>query len=239
MIAPAVRSDAVSRVGRPGPGGILLTCEHASNRVPAPWRPRPADRRLLATHWGFDIGAAAVTRELARRLPAVAVMSRFSRLLLDPNRAPDDPTLVLTHTDDGAPSFNRSVDRAARIMRFHDPFHAEVDAAVRRHRPRLLVSIHTFTPSFRDQRRPMEAGVLFDRHDELAGRLVAALAKGGLATRANEPYSGKDGLIYSAARHGAAHDVPYLEIELRQDLVASRRGARDVAARVRRALGAL
>ncbi len=220
--------DAIERTGRPGP--VLYTCEHASNRVPRPFRPRPADRRLLAQHWGYDIGAANVTRSLARRGPGIAVLSRWSRLLLDPNRAPDDPTAVLRDTHDGAPRFNRVVDLPARVARFHAPFHAAVDAALAAHRPRWIWSIHSFTPTFAGVARPMEAGVLFDAHDDVCARLCDAMNRRGLKTELNAPYSGKAGLIYSANRHGQRHDLPYLEIEVRQDLIASARAAERVAA---------
>lgn len=237
-------SSETLRAPTPAPGARaprLYTCEHASNRVPRPFRPRPADRRLLAMHWGYDIGAANVTRALVRRDPGSwGVLSRFSRLLIDPNRDPADPTAVLARTDDGAPSFNASLTDAhvaRRVERFHAPFHAAIADAMAIG-PRILVSIHSFTPVFRGAARPMHAGVLFDRHDDLADRLVHALRAEGLVTEPNAPYSGKDGLIYSAARHGDAAGVPYLEIELRQDLIASGRAARAMAQRVGRALDA-
>lgn len=232
-----LRTDAAVRLGSGAAGGILFTCEHASNRVPAPWRPRPADRRLLAMHWGYDIGAAAVTRELTRRLGGTAILANFSRLLIDPNRAPDDPTAVLTRCDDGAPTFNRTVDLAARVARFHVPFHDTLARHVRTARPRFLFSVHSYTPRFRGVERRMEAGVLFDRHDDLADRLVGTLRAQGFRAEPNEPYSGKAGLIYSANRHGEG--LPYLELELRQDLIADERRARAVAARVATALAAL
>lgn len=233
-------TDSSETIGAisPAPGFRLYTCEHASNRVPAPFRPRPADRRLLGMHWGYDLGAANVTRALVRSTPgSQAVLSRFSRLLIDPNRDPFDPTAVLVTCDDGTPSFNRAASLAERVARFHVPFHEALEAAARL-RPRVLVSIHSFTPVFRGDRRAVEAGVLFDAHDDLALRLVATLQAEGLRTEPNEPYSGKAGLIYSAARHGMVADCPYLEIELRQDLIASARAARAMARRVGRALDA-
>jgi predicted N-formylglutamate amidohydrolase len=230
-----VRHDAYEIAGTPSPGGVLFTCEHASNRVPAPWRLRPSDRALLATHWGYDIGARALTLELARLSRGAAALSRFSRLLIDPNRHPDDPTAVLPETDDGAPTFNRRPDVKHRAERFHAPFHHAVDRLVAR-RPRFLCSVHSFTPRFRGNARAMEAGVLFDQHDDLAEALLRALREAGVRAEANAPYSGKDGLIYSANRHGTTHAVPYLEIEVRQDLIASDRAARGVARKVWRAI---
>lgn len=233
-----MRHDAYERIGTLRSGGLAFTCEHASNRVPRPWRPRPSDRALLAMHWGYDIGAATVTRDLVRRSRGWGMLSRYSRLLCDPNRAPDDATLVLRHTDEGSPTFNRVPDPEARVERFHAPFHGALDEAMRMAPPRLLVSVHSFTPVFRGNARTMEAGVLFDQHDAIAARLVRTMNDAGLRTEPNAPYSGKDGLIYSANRHGTTHGVPYLEIELRQDLLASREGALRVAGRVWKALGA-
>ncbi len=231
-----MRDDAYEILGPPDSGRLLFTCEHASNRVPRPWRLRPEDRRLLATHWGYDIGARSLTLELARLACATAVLSRFSRLVIDPNRDPGDPTAVLDRCDDGAPTFNRRADLGQRVARFHTPFHAALDRTVATRRPRFICSIHSFTPVFRSHRRPMEAGVLFDRHDDVADSLLHALRAEGLNTEANQPYSGKDGLIYSAARHGMQHGIPYLEIEVRQDLLRSGRHARAVARRVWAAL---
>lgn len=245
MSAPpfrAARQDAFETLGHATPGRVLYTCEHASNRVPTPWRPRAHDRILLSWHWGYDIGAAAVTRELVRLGRGAGVLSRFSRLLVDPNRAPDDPTAILAATTDGDLTFNRHLtpERAlARVERFHLPFHAAIDGAVQAVRPRWIVSIHSFTPWYRGQRRTLDAGVLFDRYDDVALALVEAMRAQGLVTEANEPYSGKAGLIYSANRHGTRHDVPYVELELRQDLIAAERSARRVAQRVFHALTAV
>lgn len=230
-------TDAVEVIGRAQAGGLLFTCEHASNRVPAPWRPRPADRRLLRDHWGYDIGARMLTHRLVHHAGTGAVLSRFSRLLIDPNRDPADPTLVLRHCgDEGSPSFNRAPDLQERIARFHTPFHAAVDAMIRTEKPRLLLSIHSFTPVYRGQVRQMEAGVLFDKYDDLALRWVDALRAEGLVTEANAPYSGKDGLIFSAAQHGANHDLPYLELEVRQDLIRSARQVQALGKKVWRAV---
>lgn len=191
---------------------------------------------LLSTHWGYDIGARTLSVELARLAEGSAALSRFSRLLVDPNRAPDDPTAILRECDDGAPSFNRKPDVAGRVARFHEPFHRTVDGVLTRARPRFLCSVHSFTPVFRGGKRPMEVGVLFDRHDDLADRLLRTLHDAGLHAVANAPYSGKDGLIYSAQRHGTRHDVPYLELEVRQDLIHSDKKARRVARKLWTAL---
>lgn len=221
---------------------IVFSCEHAGAAVPAPWRPRPSDRRLLADHWGYDIGARDLCRSLARRSGGAAVAGRTSRLLCDLNRAPDDPTLVLQDCGgEGAPTFNRRLppeEIARRVERLHRPFHAALDRAIAEHRPAWLISVHSFTPVWRGAARRVEAGVLFDRYDDAALAWVEALRAEGFCAEPNEPYSGKAGLIYSPARHGQQHGVPYLELEIRQDLIRSRRRAEGVAARVWRAMRA-
>lgn len=232
-----MRHDAFETLGRPHPGCIVYTCEHASNRVPAPLHPTPSDRALLRTHWGYDIGSAWLTRRLAHG--DVAVLSRASRLVLDANRHPADPTLALSCTHDGPVSFNQSISDSAldaRIQRFHVPLHDEISRVMTVARPRLLVSVHTFTPVWQGNLRDLEAGILFDTCDKEAGEIIRALRADGWKVEANEPYSGKAGLIYSAARHGNAAGVPYFEIEVRQDLVATRLLAEVAAERIRDAM---
>lgn len=237
----AVRTDAVEITGRPRSGCILYTCEHASRRVPRPLRTTALDRQLLAMHWGYDIGAAWLTRELVRLGRDAGVLARASRLVADLNRNPLEETYILRDTHEGVVSFNTAVDEAEharRTARFFTPFHEAVRDRLALTRPRLLFSIHSYTPVWRGQPRTVEAGVLFDQHDEAALRLVEGLRAEGLRAEPNEPYSGKVGLIYSAALHGQAAGVPYLELEVRQDLIATRPLAVAMAARVRRALTA-
>ena len=221
---------------------ILFSCEHAGAAVPAKWRLRAADRRLLSQHWGYDIGARSLAVSLARRSHGAAVVGRWSRLVCDLNRAPDDPTLILEDCGgEGAPTFNRAVteaDRADRVRRYYEPWHAELDAAMAKYQPSWLISIHSFTPIWRGQARRVEAGVLFDQDEAAAMGWVAALAAEGFVAAPNEPYSGMAGLIYSPARHGRRHGVRYLELEIRQDLISSERKAEAVAARVWRSMRA-
>ena len=229
--------------GEPGAGGpFVLSCEHATHELPE-WEPAPGDRPFLAAHWGWDIGAADLTRALCRLTGSCAVLARFSRLVCDPNREPAEPSFVVAEIDGAPLELNRGVDAAERQRRrerYFDPYHAAIDRTLRARRARggefRLCAIHSFTPVWLGQRRPMEIGVLFDAHDEHAWRLEGALAAEGFEVALNAPYSGKDGLIYSARRHGRAHGLVYLELEVRQDLIDSRAKAEAVAERVARAL---
>jgi predicted N-formylglutamate amidohydrolase len=220
----------------------VFTCEHASNALPE-WEPAEPDRALLADHWGWDVGAADLTRALARLTGSCAVLSRFSRLVCDPNRHPDEASFVVEAIDGEPVSFNQGMDAAERRRRrerYFDPYHDAIDRSVRARRalgtPVRLCAVHSFTPVFLGRARPMEVGVLFDAHDLHAWRLEGALADQGFETALNAPYSGFDGLVYSAQRHGRAHDLVYLELEVRQDLVDTREKAEAVARRIACAL---
>lgn len=222
-----------------GAGPLVLTCEHASEDLPPPLRATAQDRAFLRRHWGVDIGAAAVTRALSAALDAPAVLGVASRLVLDLNRAPGDPTLALRSVEGVRLGFNRGVDGPAmtqRMKTIHAPYHAAVSRTLADRRARggpvLLFSVHSFTPDYMGSIREVEMGVLFDTHEDLARRLGADLAAMGWDTRLNQPWSGLDGLIYAANRHGQAQGVPYLELEIRQDLIADDADAEQVAARL-------
>lgn len=235
--------QAYELAGDPGAGGpFLFTCEHATNELPE-WQPDAGERAILAEHWGWDIGAAELTRALAGLTRSPAVLSRFSRLVCDPNRDPAEPGFVVERVEGRNLAWNRGVDdaeRRRRRERYFDPYHDAIDRALRARRGApgevRLCAVHSFTPVYLGEVRPMEVGVLFDAHDEHAWRLEGALAAQGFAAALNAPYSGKDGLIYSARRHGRAHGLVYLELEVRQDLIDSPEKARAVAQRIARAL---
>lgn len=211
-------------------GGYLLLCDHASNRVPKDYDlglPAAEMRRHIA----YDPGAEAVTLALAVRLEAPAVLSTFSRLLVDANRGEDDPTLIMRLSDGAVVPGNARVDaeeRARRISRFHAPYHAAISEAIeeamRAGFPPALISIHSFTPVWRGKQRPWHAGVLWDKDPRLASPLIDALAAdSGLIVGDNEPYAGalaNDTMYRHATRRGLAHAL----IEIRQDLIADAPG---------------
>jgi predicted N-formylglutamate amidohydrolase len=200
---------------------LFLSCEHASERLPAPFVWPPGDQRLVGTHWAFDLGARELTLELAEALNTGAVLSRFTRLLADPNR-PEDHGDLFREVADGEPVlFNRAIspsERALRIERYHRPYHAALDAELGRTSAPLLLAIHTFTPLYEGRVRTVELGVLFDREERAAEALGAVLSAELPGVAYNEPWSGKAGLMYSCERHAEKHGRVALELEVRQDL---------------------
>lgn len=228
---------------RPGP--FLFTCEHASSALPLGIKTTKSDETRLAEHWGWDIGALGVTEKLVELLGGQAVAATFSRLWIDLNRDTGSESLIVGGVEGESLSFNESVagqDRADRIHSYFEPYHEAV-AQLGRERctlqaPLEILSIHSFTQHYRGQTRDMEVGVLFNEYDDGAALLGDALSAEGFRVALNAPYSGKppQRLIYAAQRHGEALDVPYLELEIRQDLIDSPARAERVGAQVARAL---
>ncbi len=206
-----------------GDGPVVLTCEHASVAMPAPWVWPVADRWLVGTHWSYDPGAADLTRRLAEIAGWPAVMSRFSRLLVDPNRPLHDPTLFRAQAEGRVIHLNAGVspaDRERRIERFWAPYHEVADRVVGGSAAEVVCGVHSFTPVYEGHRREVEVGVLFNDDEDLARRVATPLLDAGYHVRLNEPWSGRDGLIYGPERHARAHGRLALEIEVRQDLAA-------------------
>ena len=218
--------------------GLIFLCDHASNRLPEEYGTLGLDIALMATHIASDIGAAAVTRALAARFGAPAVLARWSRLLIDLNRGEDDPTLVMKLSDGSIIPGNRVVggdELADRIARFHAPYHAriaeEIDAQTGRGAVPVLISMHSFTPLWKRFARPWEVGVLWDRDARLARPLIDTLTRAGFRVGDNEPYSGEleNDCLY---RHGTMNGLPHVLIEIRQDLIADAASATAFADRL-------
>lgn len=208
--------------------GVVVTCEHASERVPEAFAAATgfawpeADRWLRGTHWAFDLGAEAIAIEYAAAVRARLVTARFSRLLIDPNRPTTSDTLFRDVAEGRSITMNTHLPehvRRARIEALYEPFHAAVDRAVgASERADVVFAVHTFTHEYEGQRRLLEVGVLFDREEELAHRMIEALRAAGFDVAPNEPWSGKAGLIHVAQTHGDRHGKRALELEVRQDL---------------------
>ncbi|MFN3868961.1 MAG: N-formylglutamate amidohydrolase [Hyphomicrobiaceae bacterium] len=221
--------------------GLILLCDHAENRIPDGYGTLGLPASELSRHIAYDIGAAGVVENLARLLDVPAVLTRFSRLLIDPNRGLDDPTLIMRLSDGAIIPGNRTLtadERAKRVATWYAPYHTAVDRLIDEaqvHHPHpALLSIHSFTEVWRGTVRPWQAGVLWDADDRLAGPLIGALvAEGDLLVGDNEPYSGKlqGDCMW---QHGTQRGLPHAIIEVRQDLIRSVEGQQAWAERIAR-----
>jgi predicted N-formylglutamate amidohydrolase len=238
--------DAFSLIKGDPACGWLILCDHAENTLPERYGSLGLPASELSRHIGYDIGAKGVSERLASQLGAPAVMSAFSRLLIDPNRGEDDPTLVMRLSDGSVVPGNAKVDRAEidyRLDRFYRPYDRAVREVIQlglaAGYPPALISIHSFTDNWRGAVRPWHAGILWDRDRRLAAPIIEGLSRDpGLVVGDNEPYTGQ--LAGDTMnRHGTGRGLAHALIEIRQDLIADEAGMAEWAGRLADLIGGL
>ena len=206
---------------------FLLICDHASNAIPEDFAQLGLQEHELERHVAWDIGAAKVTRHLSESMGRTAILSGFSRLLIDPNRGLDDPTLIMKLSDGNIIPGNLDVDRhnnapawQERVDKFYMPYHLAIASTLENlindGQVPIILSVHSFTPNFRGVKRPWSAAVLWDKDERLAKHLFGSLSKSEKLIGNNQPYSGrlKNDCLF---RHGTEKGLPHALIELRQD----------------------
>jgi predicted N-formylglutamate amidohydrolase len=208
-----------------GSADVLILCDHASNAVP-PDIDLGIDPALLNKHIAVDIGAAAVSETLAVYLDAPTILATVSRLVIDLNREPDRLGLIPHSSDGHAIPGNDDADRAVRIARFHAPYHRLIAQTIRAKPPKLIVSVHSFTPQLEQHDgadRPWEIGILYNRDARAARIGIELFEAAGVVTGDNQPYSGRI-LNATMNRHAEGNGIPYLGVEIRNDLISDPAG---------------
>ncbi len=242
-----LRSDAAPETGagawksfdiaRGAPGThLLIVCDHATNLVPLGYGMLGLDEIQLSRHIGYDIGALAVAREFGRMLKATVISSRYSRLLIDPNRGEDDPTLIMQLSDGAIVPGNAvlsGAEREGRIASYYRPYHAaigaELDAMIARGLVPAVLSIHSFTEAWRGVPRKWHAAVLWDKDPRLPVPMLHELrTRTSLEIGDNEPYAGhlRNDSIY---RHATLRGLPNALVEIRQDQIREEKGQHEWA----------
>ncbi|MBI0026690.1 N-formylglutamate amidohydrolase [Bartonella sp. M0187] len=212
--------------------GLVLICDHASNALPDEYGSLGLQSSELFRHIAYDIGAEMLTKELAKRLEVPAVVSHFSRLLIDPNRGEDDPTLIMQLSDGSVIPDNypmSETERQRRIENYYKPYDLAVGRLIAgveeaSGKSPFVVSVHSFTPVWHGQARPWHIGLLWDSDRRTFDPLFTALNEiAGLEVGDNEPYDGalKGDTMY---RHCTTKGIAHILIEVRQDLIADEEG---------------
>ncbi|EFL88819.1 N-formylglutamate amidohydrolase [Ahrensia sp. R2A130] len=219
--------------------GMILLCDHARNGLPAEYGTLGLDPVQFERHIAYDPGAEMITERLAERLGCPAVLSTFSRLLIDPNRGLDDPTLVMRLSDGAIIPQNHPIDAAEiqhRIDSYYTPYHAlierTIDTAIATGRPPMIFSIHTFTPFWKGQARPWHGAILWDADSRLARPMIDGLqGNSDLMIGDNQPYDGgmANDTLY---RHATSRGLADALVEVRQDLCSHEAGAQEWADRL-------
>jgi predicted N-formylglutamate amidohydrolase len=227
-----------------GRAPLLLTCDHASAAIPGALDGLGLPLGAVREHIGWDIGAAAVTRLLAAALDAPALLSGYSRLVIDCNRDPDDPSSIPAVSDGVAVPGNRDLSAEARRSRlatcfapYHAAIAARLDAFLAAGVVPAFVAVHSFTPLMMGIARPWHVGILWDRDPRIPVPLLDALrADPSIVVGDNQPYSAREPTGFAVPHHAVGRGLPHVALELRQDLIAGDAGAGAWAARLARAL---
>ncbi|WP_209835259.1 N-formylglutamate amidohydrolase [Ruegeria sp. HKCCE3926] len=223
--------------GADRPSRWLITCDHATNTVPPDVNGGDLGlpREDMERHIAYDVGAYEVSKHLGEILNAPVIAANFSRLVIDPNRGEDDPTLLMKLYDGSIIPGNRHADddeRERRLNMCYRPYHeALAQMAALPHA--VIVSMHSFTRQLRGREpRPWHIGVLHTSDERFSGPLIERLqAEEDLCVGVNEPYTG---VLPGDAidKHCTAFGRPNALIELRNDLIADHTGQREWAERL-------
>jgi predicted N-formylglutamate amidohydrolase len=233
------------RILRPfGASDLLLAADHAGRAIPRALGTLGLDEVERGRHIAWDIGIAAVTKQLAALLDATAILQTYSRLVIDCNRALHHPTSIPPLSEITVIPGNEGLtqaERDARRQAIFDPYHAAlaelIDRRVATERRTVLVAMHSFTPVFKSVARRIEIGVLFHHETPWSRTMLELLrAEGDLTVGANEPYAITDDSDYTVPVHGEARGLDHVEIEIRQDLIGDAAGQTAWAKRMARVL---
>jgi predicted N-formylglutamate amidohydrolase len=225
-----------------GRSRFLLTADHAGRVIPRALHALGLGEAEISRHIGWDIGIAGVTSRLAAALDAVCVMQTYSRLVIDCNRQPSVPSAFPEVSEATAVPGNQGLDEAAKRLRqaeIFDPYHGEIARLIERRGADapVYVAMHSFTPVYLGGWRPMDVAVLYNRAPRLSRALAALLrAEGDLVVAENEPYRVTDETDYGVPVHAERRGLDYVEIEIRQDLIADEAGQAAWAGRLARLL---
>jgi predicted N-formylglutamate amidohydrolase len=228
-----------------GKSPVLLVADHASPYFPAALNQLGLADWVLDSHVAWDIGSDKLAQFLADQLDAQAVLAGFSRLIVDPNRKLEDPSAFVEISDGQAIPGNIDLDeeqKALRIQSFFKPYHDQITARLKRFSDSgivpAMISVHTCTPVFDRVVRPWHIGIMWDKDPRIPLPLIQRLERmDGICIGDNEPYSGRHPHDFTIDYHAEPAGLPHVGIEVRQDLVKSKEGAREWAGILAEALG--
>jgi predicted N-formylglutamate amidohydrolase len=244
MLLAADEPSPVRVLREDGRSALFLTADHAGRAIPRGLGRLGLADSELERHIAWDIGIAGVTERLSSALDATAVLQTYSRLVIDCNRNPAVPSSIPEISEATRIPGNLELtpgQRQARREAIFAPYHARIrsllDARQAARRHTVYVAMHSFTPVFKGESRAMQVGVLYNRDARLACIMLDLLrAEPDLVVGDNAPYAVSDVTDYGVPEHAERRGLPHVEIEIRQDLIATATGQTAWAARFERLL---
>lgn len=221
---------------------FFLVSDHAGRMVPAALGNMGLSAAEWERHIAYDIGIREVGEQLREKLGCVLIEQVYSRLVIDCNRAAGHLTSIPSVSDEIIIPANADLSATAKQEREEGvlhPYHREIERHLeaRDIDGTIFVSLHSFTPEMKGQKRPWDIGLLHD-HDSVSAHILRRLLEqeGTLCIGDNEPYILNAQNEYTVPYHAAKRGLAALEIEIRQDLIQSEEGQREWAERLARLL---
>lgn len=209
---------------------LLFICDHASNNIPKSYKNLGLNKKDIESHIGWDIGAKAITLNLAKKLESSCFLSNFSRLIVDPNRKINDFDLIPKRSFGKKIPLNENIsfdERFLRIKKYYDIYHENLKKIIKRKisdgYKLKLISIHSFTKSSENFDRPNEIGLLWNKDISLMLPLKKKLLEKKISVGCNKPYSG---FFYNHTLDYQSQEnkIKNLSIEIRNDLICDKKG---------------
>jgi len=230
-----------------GKSPVLIVADHASPFFPAAMNQLGLADWVLERHVAWDIGSDKLAQYLADELDAQAVLAGFSRLIVDPNRKPEDPSAFIETSDGIAIPGNIDLAREQKNLRmqsFFNPYHDKISSRLERFSENgivpVMIAVHTCSPVFDRIVRPWHVGIMWDKDPRIPLPLIRRLEEmEGICVGDNEPYSGRHPNDFTIDHHAEPPGLPHVGIEVRQDLVKDEDGAREWAGILARALAGI
>ena len=223
-----------------GSSPFVFICDHAGKRIPRVLGDLGVASAELDRHIAWDIGAAAVGSHLSELLDAFFIRQIYSRLVIDCNRPLDAAGSIVARSEATDIPGNAAIDEAARQARARDIFHPyhdriaqELNRRRRESKPAILISVHSFTPSYLGVARPWHIGMLYGNDARVAKHLLAQIREQGQWNVGdNEPYAVTAATDFAIPIHGEARGLPHVGLEIRQDFITDETGQREWAERI-------
>tara|TARA_B100000902_G_scaffold386947_1_gene430271 strand:+ start:3832 stop:4536 length:705 start_codon:yes stop_codon:yes gene_type:complete len=202
---------------------ILIIADHASNYLPKENNKLGLTNAFLNQHIAFDIGVKELSLDLSHQLKCNVIQGKYSRLLIDLNRDLDDPTVIPEIVDRKIIPGNIGLSKKElklRVKKIYNKYHYEIDRTIKNEKVRVILSLHSFNPIFKNKKRLLEFGVLSNEDKTLSNIIIDQLKLQKLNVGDNKPYKGN--LIGdSMYRHGLRNKLPHALIEVRNDLLSN------------------
>lgn len=203
--------------------GLLITCEHAGNRIPAEYHRLFYNHSgRLSTHQGFDIGAKELANGFARRFSTRAILFEQTRLFIDVNRSLSSRSLF-SFIGSTLSVEERRLILKTHYHRYRNSIQEQIETIRQNQIPVIHLSVHTFTPVLQGKSRNADVGFLYDPSRKMEKRFchrwlkVLKQKNPDLTIRCNYPYRGvSDGLTASLRRTYPEGEYVGIELEVNQ-----------------------